>query len=75
MGFSRQEYWSGVPSPSLMTNLDSVLKSKDITWSTDVRIIKAVVFPVVMYGCESWTIRKAEAEELMLWNCGAGEDS
>ena len=58
-----------------MTNLDSVLKSKDITWSTDVRIIKAVVFPVVMYGCESWTIRKAEAEELMLWNCGAGEDS
>ena len=62
-------------SRKAMTNLDSVLKSKDITWSTDVRIIKAVVFPVVMYGCESWTIRKAEAEELMLWNCGAGEDS
>ena len=62
-------------SRKAMTNLDSVSKSKDITWSTDVRIIKAVVFPVVMYGCESWTIRKAEAEELMLWNCGAGEDS
>ena len=62
-------------SRKAMTNLDSVSKSKDITWSTDVRIIKAVVFPVVMYGCESWTIGKAEAEELMLWNCGAGEDS
>ena len=58
-----------------VTNLDSVLKSKGITWSTEARTIKAVVFPVVMYGCESWTIKKAEAEELMLWNCGAGEDS
>ena len=38
-------------------------------------LVKAVVFPVVMYGCESWTIKKAEAEELMLWNCGAGEDA
>ena len=58
-----------------VTNLDSVLKSKGITWSTEARTIKAVVFPVVMYGCESWTIKKAEAEELMLWNCGAGEDA
>ena len=58
-----------------VTNLDSVLKSKGITWSTEASTIKAVVFPVVMYGCESWTIKKAEAEELMLWNCGAGEDS
>ena len=58
-----------------MTNLDGVLKSKDITLPTKVHIVKAMVFPVVMYGCESWTIRKAEAEELMLWNCGAGEDS
>ena len=54
-------------------NLDSVLKSKDITLSTMVPIVKAVVFPVVMEGCESWTIKMSEAEEL--WNCGAGEDS
>ena len=44
----------------VMTNLDSILKSKDITWPTKVRLLKAVVFPVVMYGCESWTIKKAE---------------
>ena len=59
-----------------MTNLDSILKSRDITLPTKVRIIvKAVVFPVVMYGCENWTLKKAEGEELMLSNCGAGEDS
>ena len=58
-----------------MTNLDSMLKSRDITWLTKVCIIRAMVFPVVMYECESWTIKKAEAEELMLLNCGAGEDS
>ena len=58
-----------------MTNLDSVLKSKDITLPTKVYIVKAMVFPVAMYGCESWTIKKAEAEELTLWNCGAEEDS
>ena len=58
-----------------MTNLDSVLKDRDITLSTKVHIVKVMVFPVVMHGCKSWTIRKAEAEELMLWNCGAGEDS
>jgi len=58
-----------------MTNLDSILKSKDITLPTKVHIFKAMVFPVVMFGCESWTIKKAEHEELMLLNCGDGEDS
>ena len=56
-----------------MNNLDSILKSRDIPLPTIVRIVKAVVFPVVMYGCESWTIKKAK--ELMLLNCSAGEDS
>ena len=60
MGFSRQEYWSGFPFFSPMTNLDSILKSRDITLPTKVRLVKAMVFPVVMYGCESWTIKKAE---------------
>ena len=59
----------------VMTNLDSILKSRDITLSTKVHLVKAVVFPVVMYGCESWTIRKLSAEELMLLNCGVGEDT
>ena len=58
-----------------MTNLDSMLKSRDITWLTKVCIIRAMVFPVVMYGCESWTIKKAEAEELMLLDYGVAEDS
>ena len=58
-----------------MTNLDSVLKSRDIILPTKVHLVKAMVFPVVMYGCESWTIKKAEWEELMLLNCGVGEDS
>ena len=62
MGFSRQEYWSGLPLPSPMTNLDSILKSKDITLPTKFHIIKAMVFLVVMYGCESWTIKKAEQQ-------------
>ena len=57
----------------LMINLDSVFKSRDITLLTKVHIVKAMVFPVVIYGCESWTIKKAE--ELMLSICGAGEDS
>jgi len=74
MGFSRKEYWSGVPLPSLadgdysheikrhlllerkaMTNLESILKSRDITLPTKVHLVKAMVFPVVVYGCESWT--------------------
>ena len=62
-----------------MTNLDSILKNRDITLPTNVCIVKAMIFPVVMYGNESWTIKKAELsyqiEELMLLNCGVGEDS
>ena len=57
-----------------MTNLDSIFKSRDITLTTKVRLVKAMVFPVVMYGCESWTVRLS-AKELMLLNCGVGEDS
>ena len=57
----------------VMTNLDSILKSRDITLSTKVRLVKVMVFPVVRYGCESWT--RKSAEELMLLNCGVGEDS
>ena len=58
-----------------MTNLDSILKSRDITLLTKVHLVKAIVFPVVTYGCESWTKRKLSAEELMLLNCGIREDS
>ena len=58
-----------------MTNLHSVLKSRDITLLTKVCIVKAMVFPVVIYGCESWTIKKLSAKELMFLNCGVGEDS
>ena len=58
-----------------MTNLDSILKSRDVSLPTKVHLVKAMVFPVVMYGCESWTIKKAEHEELMLLNSGVGEDS
>ena len=58
-----------------VTNLDSALKSRYITLPTKVRLVKAVVFPVVMYGCESWTIKKTDTEELMLLNCDVGEDS
>ena len=58
-----------------MTNLDSILKSRDIALPTTVCLVKAVVFPVVMYGCESWTVKKAEHRKLMVLNCGVGEDS
>ena len=58
-----------------MTDLDSILKSKDITFPTKVCPVKAMVFPVVMYGCESWTVKKLSAKDLMLLNCGVGEDS
>ena len=58
-----------------MTNLDSIFKSRDITLPTKVSPVKVMVFPVVMYGCESWTVKKAEHEEQMLLNCGAGDDS
>ena len=59
----------------VMTNLDGILKSRDITLPTKVCLVKAMVFLEVMYGCESWTITKAEHNELMLLNCDAGEDS
>ena len=59
----------------IMTNLDSILKSRDITLPTKVRLVKSMVFPVVMYRCESWTIKKLSTEEMMLLNCGVGEDS
>ena len=59
----------------VMTNLDSILKSRDITLPTKVHLVKAMVFPVVMYGCESWTMKKLSTEELTLLNCGVGEDS
>ena len=59
----------------VMTNLDSILKSRDITLPTKFHLVKALVFPVVMYGCESWTIKIAKHQKLMLLNCGVGEDS
>ena len=58
-----------------MTNLDSIFKSRDITLPTKIHLVKAMVFPVVMYGCESWTIKKANAKELMLLNCAFGEET
>ena len=63
---TRKRSWS-------LTNLDSILKSRDITLPKKVHLVKAMVFTVVMYGCESWTVKKAEHQELM--NCGVGEDS
>ena len=58
-----------------MTNLDNILKSRDITLSTKVHLDKAMVFPVVMFRCESWSIKRVSTEDLMPSNCGAGEDS
>ena len=58
-----------------MTNLASIFKSRDITLPTKVRLVKAMVFPVVMYECENWTVKTLSTEELMLLNCGVGEDS
>ena len=58
-----------------MTNLDSILERRDITLLTKVHIVKDMAFPVVIYGCETWTIKKAKSEELMLLNCCAGEDT
>ena len=57
------------------THLASVLKSRDTTLPTWVQTVKAMVFPIVVYGCESWTVKRLSAEELMLLNCGVGEDS
>ena len=59
----------------VMTNLDSIFKSRDITLPTKVHLIKTMVFPVVIYGCESWTIKKAEHQRIDLLSCGVGEDS
>ena len=58
-----------------MTNLDSILKSRDITLPTKVHLVKAMVFPVVMYGCESWTVKKVDHQRIDALNCGVGEDS
>ena len=58
-----------------MTNLDSILKSRDITLPAKVHLVKAVVFPIVIYGCESWTIKKAEQERIDALNFGVGKDS
>ena len=57
------------------TNLDSIFKSRDITLPTKAHLVKAMVFPVVMYGYESWTVKKAECQRIDIFNCGAGEDS
>ena len=59
----------------VMTNLDSMLKSRDITLPTKVRLVKAMVFPVVMNGCESWTVKKAEHRRIDAFELGVGEDS
>ena len=58
-----------------LTKLDNILKTRDITLPTKVHLVKAMFFPVVLYGCESWSIKKLSTEQLMLLNCGAGEDS
>ena len=59
----------------IMTKLDSIFKSRDITLPTKVYLVKAMVFPVVMYACEGWTVKTAEHRRIMLLNCGVGEDS
>ena len=58
-----------------MTKLDSILKSRDSAFPTKVHLLKAMVFPVVMYGCESWTIKKADCQRSLFLNCGVGKDS
>ena len=58
-----------------MTHLDSILKSRDVTLATKVHPVKSMFFPVVMYECESWTLKKAAHQRMMLLNCGVGEDS
>ena len=59
----------------VMTKVDNILKSREITLPTKVHLVKFMVFPLIMYGCESWTVKKLSAKELMLFNCGVGEDS
>ena len=64
-----------LPGRKVMTNLDSILKSRDITLPVKVHLVKALVFPVVMYGCESWTVKKAERQRIDAFERGVGEDS
>ena len=71
---SHEIKWCLLLGRKVISNLDSILKTRVITLPTKIRVVKAMVFPVVMYGCESWTVKKAEQEELMLLNCGVGED-
>ena len=59
----------------VMTNLESIFKSRDVALPTKVRLVKAIVFPVFMYGCESWTVKKAEHQRIDAFECGVGEDS
>ena len=58
-----------------MTNLDNILKNRDITWLTKVHIVKAMVFLAAIYGCKSWTIKKVKSQRIMILSCGVGEDS
>ena len=60
---------------NVLTNLDSIFKSRDITLPTKIRLVKPMVFPVVMYACESWTVKKDECRRIDILNCGVGEDS
>ena len=64
-----------IPWKKFISNLDNILKSRDITLPTKVRLVKAMVFPVVMCGCESWTVKKAERRRIDAFNCGVGQDS
>ena len=59
----------------VLTNLDGILKCRDVILLTKIHVVKAIVFPVVVYVCESWTIKKAERQRVMFLNCGVGEDS
>ena len=59
----------------VMTNLNSIFKSRDITLPTKVHLVKAMVFPAVMFGCESWTVKKPESRRIDAFECGVGEDS
>ena len=72
---SRESKRCMLPGRKAMSKLDSILKSRDITLPTKAHIVKAMVFPVVMYGCESWTIKKGEHRRIDAFNCGVGEDS
>ena len=73
-GDCSHEIKRGLPlGRTVMTNLDSILKSRDITLSAKIRLVKAMVFPVAMYGCESWTAKKTERRRIL--SCGVGEDS